>query len=190
MSQAIVFVGGIHGAGKTTVSRLLGLALSASHVTAGTLIRESAGRETITSAGIGNKAVPDMHANQELLLRGLALYRARTPGPIVLDGHFCLMKPDGTVVAVPRAVFEAIAPVAVVLIESEPAVVHTRLLGRDGAAPQLIAIGSLSERERFEARTVSMALKIPMLAVRGDVPADKASEVAASQLLPLLRGVA
>ena len=42
MNQHIVFIGGIHGAGKTTVSRLLAGLLSASHITAGGLIRETA----------------------------------------------------------------------------------------------------------------------------------------------------
>lgn len=187
MSQAIVFVGGIHGAGKTTVSRRLAAALSASHVTAGALIREAAHSETITT-GIGNKAVGDVNANQALLLQGLARYRRRASGPIVLDGHFCLMEPGGDVVVIPTTVYVAIAPIAVALIESDLRIVHSRLLQRDGAAPSLEIISSLSSCERAQAQAVSTALKVPLFPVRGDISADEAAQTAASAILPLLRG--
>jgi len=187
LSPAIVFVGGIHGAGKTTVSSRLAVALSASHVTAGMLIRETASSK---ASGGWSKAVSDVNANQELLLRGLALHRRQASGPIVLDGHFSLMDPTGIVVAIPMDVYTAIAPIAIVLIEADTAVVHSRLLRRDGAAPPLATIESLSDRERTHARAVSRALDIPMFAVRGDIPAEEASNTAASQLLPLLCGAA
>jgi adenylate kinase len=122
LSQWTVFVGGIHGVGKTTVSRALAELLSASHVTAGWLIRETAGSETVT-VGIDNKAVPDVNANQALLLQGLTMYRRRVSGPIVLDGHFSLLEPSGSVVAIPLAIYLALAPIAVVLVEADSQVV-------------------------------------------------------------------
>ncbi len=187
MAQPIVFVGGIHGAGKTTVSHRLAVALSASHVTAGALIRETANSETISS-GVGNKAVPDVNANQALLMRGLAQYRCHASGPIILDGHFSLMEPSGALAVIPIAVYLAIAPVAVVLIESDSGVVHSRLVQRDGAAPPLESISAFSERERAHAQAVCSALNVPMFVVRGDVPANEAFYAAVSELSPLLRG--
>jgi adenylate kinase len=187
LTQALVFVGGIHGAGKTTVSRLLAPALSASHITAGTLIRETAKSETVAS-GIGNKAVPNIQANQELLLRGLALRRAHIRGPILLDGHFSLMEPDGTVTIVPTAVYAAIEPIAVVLVEADSKIILSRLMQRDGAAPSLSTIRLLTECERANAHLVTTALSIPMFVVRGDIQADEASDIVARQLFPLLHG--
>ena len=188
MSQAIIFVGGIHGTGKTTLCRRLALVLSASHVTAGTLIRETANSKT-TTTGIRSKAVPDVNANQELLLRGLALYRGHTSGPILLDGHFSLMEPGGTIVDIPQTVYVAIAPIALVLVEVDPLVVHSRLTGRDGTAPPLETIASLCQHERAHAELVSKALNIRIFVVRGDIPAEETSQAAASNLRPLLRGV-
>ena len=52
MNQPIVFVGGIHGVGKTTVSRLLAELLPAKHVTAGALIRATAGAQENVTVGI------------------------------------------------------------------------------------------------------------------------------------------
>ena len=78
-----VFVAGIHGAGKSTICRELARLIGASHATAGDLIRANATTEV--TAGV--KAVPDVDANQELLLRGLAMHRAASAAPLLLDGH-------------------------------------------------------------------------------------------------------
>jgi hypothetical protein len=73
--------------------------LPASHVTAGGLVRENAGNASVT-VGAGNKAVPNVDANQLLLLRGLELYRPRVDDePILRDPHFSLLDANGEVVA-------------------------------------------------------------------------------------------
>lgn len=187
MSQAIAFIGGIHGAGKTTLSRRLALALSASHVTAGTLIREAASSDSMLVVA-SNKTVADVNANQEFLLQGLQRYQCSFHGPIVLDGHFSLLNASGVAVAIPISVYEVIAPIAIVLVESDCGVILSRLLERDSAAPPLATISSLSETERANARAVSTALKIPMFTVRGDIPTDEAAETAIAELIPLLKG--
>jgi adenylate kinase len=168
----IVFVGGIHGAGKTTLSRRVASLLSASHVTAGAMIRENAQAGTVVTTGRANKAVPDVDANQELLLRGLALYRARVAGPILLDGHFSLLRPTGEVVPIPLTVFRSIAPSAVLLVQADKAVVRRRLVERDGSAPPLETIALLAEREEASARTVCRDLRIPLSLARGDGDPD------------------
>src|SRR4051812_47409857 len=114
MNQRIVLVGGIHGAGKTTVSRLLAGLLSASHITAGGLIRATASAAHTVTVGVRDKEIAVVEANPALLLRGLNLFRARIGvGPILLDGHFSLLDPSGAVVGIPMGVYEAISPVAV-----------------------------------------------------------------------------
>lgn len=191
MNQRIVFVGGIHGAGKTTVSRLLAGLLSASHITAGGLIRETASAAHTVTVGLGDKAVPDVDANQTLLLRGLDLYRGRIGvGPILLDGHFSLLDPTGAVVGIPMAVYEAISPVAVLLVEADTQTVHDRLMRRDGAAVPLETVSLLASRERECAEAVCATLRIPMWTMAGDTMAEQAAEAAASQLRPFLDGTA
>jgi adenylate kinase len=160
--------------------------LPASHVTAGGLIRENVGNATVT-VGTGNKAVPNADANQVLLLRGLELYRARVDSkPILLDGHFSLLNAKGEVVAIPVAVYESLAPVAVVLIEADVETVRKRRVERDGDAPPLKTISLLSARERESADAVCEALGIRIIKARGDGDAEQAAGRAASALREVL----
>jgi adenylate kinase len=191
--QPIVFVGGIHGVGKTTVSRALAALLPALHVTAGTLIRESACAAERVTVGIGNKTVPNVAANQALLLHGLALYRSRVaahPVPVLLDGHFALLDEAGDVVSIPQQVFVEIAPIAVLLVEATARIVRDRLLQRDTEAPSIARISELAERERASAADVCLDLRIPLWTVSGDVPTEQAASTAAEHLRPLFDGEA
>src|SRR5258705_13818706 len=103
MQQPLVFVGGVHGSGKTTLSRLLAGLIPASHVTAGSLIREASSADHVVTVGTQDKAVPDVDANQAILLRGLAAYQRRTAfdiRPLLLDGHFTLVSASGAIESV------------------------------------------------------------------------------------------
>ena len=124
-----VFVAGIHSAGRSTICRELARLLGAFHATAGDLIRVNANATTEVTVGV--KAVPDVDANQLRLLSRLAVYRARNTGPLLLDGHSALLKPDGAIAEIPVTVYEAIAPVAVLLVEADADTIHSRLLERD-----------------------------------------------------------
>jgi len=175
-----VFVAGIHGAGKSTICRELARRLGVFHATAGDLIRMNANARTEVTVGV--KAVPNVDANQLLLLRGLATYRARNKGPLLLDGHFVLLKPDRAIAEIPVTVYEAIAPVAILLVEADPAAIHSRLMERDKTAPPVAIITDLAMQERAHAERVCSELKIPCWAVPGDGAIDQAAVDAASRI--------
>jgi adenylate kinase len=174
--NSILFVGGVHGAGKSTISALLAQRLPAFHVTAGQLIRETARADYFVTIAPGSKTVANVEANQQLLLRGLEFYKTRIgPGIILLDGHFSLLSADGDVSMIPVSVFRAIAPIGVLLVETESVEIHRRLLNRDAdQVPSLAVLALLANRERVQAQAVSTDLGIPMEVVRGDGPPDSA----------------
>jgi adenylate kinase len=189
--SSTIFVGGVHGAGKTTFSKQLAQLLGASHVTAGGLIRENASATHTVTVGIGDKAVPDVDANQLLLLSGLDLYRARVgPGLVLLDGHFVLLDAAGTVAEIPLAVYEAIGPVAVLLVETEAGTIHARLLARDGEAPPVETLAQLAAREGARAERICSELGVPLLRVAGGGPSDQEATAAASRVQSILGGAA
>jgi adenylate kinase len=185
--SSTIFLGGVHGAGKTTFSKELARLLQASHVTAGGLIRENASASDRVTVGVGGKAVPDVDANQLLLLRGLELYRARIgPGPVLLDGHFVLLDATGAIVEIPLVVYQAIAPVAVLLVEADAGTINGRLLERDGEAPSMATLTELMVRERAHAEFVSASLGLPFWNVAGDAAADGEAAAVASRVRSIL----
>jgi adenylate kinase len=193
MRQPIVFVGGVHGAGKTTICRLIAEAYPAVHVTAGALIREAVDAGHIVTVGAQDKAVPDVDANQAVLLTALEVYRTRTAEDVrllLLDGHFSLTDAGGTLVDVPLAVFREIGPCAVLLVETDPATVHQRLAVRAVDAPSPETIARMGSRERECAATIADALDIPIWVVGGDGSAEEAAHTAISYLRSRLRSEA
>ena len=192
MCQPIVFVGGVHGSGKTTICRLIAEAYPAVHVTAGALIREAADASHVVTVGAQDKAVPDVDANQAMLLRGLEAYRARTGdvGLLLLDGHFALADAGGTPVDVPLAVFRKIGPGAVLLVETDPAMVHRRLAGRGGRC-SLAGDDRQNECPRTGARNDHGGCTgRPYVGVGGDGPAEEAAHAALAYMRSFLRSEA
>lgn len=184
-------MGGVHGVGKTTISRLLADTLGGAHVTAGTLIQELNGPSETETKGLINKGVSDVHQNQELLLQALEAHRSRDVAiPLLLDGHFSLLNPDGDVVVIPIKVFTAIGPIAVLLIEANHRTVHHRLLNRDKIAPSLATIVRLARCEREQATKVSASLTVPMWILSGDDLPERVVAAATTQLRPLLNPTA
>lgn len=179
-----VFVAGIHDSGKSTICRELAHLLGALHATAGDLVRANANATTEVTVVV--KAVPNVDANQ-LLLHGLAVYRARNSGPLLQDGHFVLLKPDGAIAEIPVAVHETIAPVAVLLVEADAVTIHSRLPERDKTAPPVATITDLAIQEHAHAERVCGELKIPLWAVPGDGATDQAAVDAALRLRAVLR---
>ena len=188
----LVFVGGIHGVGKTSIARRLAEMLPAVHVTAGTLIRETASAGHVVTVGVGKKAVPDVDGNQDVLLRGLASFRGRIGAKqrLLLDGHFCLLDASGNITEISLDVFAAMRPAAVLLVTAEPETVHARLMQRDAESPPLDVVAQLSNREEARAVEVSTALSIPMWTVRGDIELEVAARSAAAHLRSCLTGAA
>jgi adenylate kinase len=137
--------------------------------------------------------VPDVDGNQAILLRGLSAYQARKaddPLPVLLDGHFTLMNPEGEIVEVPAAVFVAIGPVAVLLVEAEAAVIHQRLAARAPDAPSPETIARLAVRERERATAMAEDLKVPIFTLAGDGSIEQEGQVVVDSLRRLVGGAA
>jgi adenylate kinase len=179
------FVAGIHGAGKTTISRKLSAALPATQVSASALIQE-AGRGRPVTVNAASKRVADVDSNQALLLRGLDAFRARTVGHIVLDGHLCLLSADGVISDVGLEVFRSIDPIAILLISSQAEVILSRLSGRAGDVPSLATIRLFSDREASRASLIADKLGKPLIQLRGDRDPDGAVEIAIEALRKVL----
>lgn len=170
--STIIFVGGIHGVGKSYQCANACEQLGATHLVAGDLLKA----EKQQSAD-SNKRVTSIGQNQDVLV--CALERVLVPGrTYLLDGHFVLMNAEGTISDIPSHTYETIAPRAVVLVVDEPSEIATRLRQRDGRSYEPAFLRELQDRETAHARVICDVLETPLLVV--------APEVAVVEILKLV----
>ena len=118
----IVFVGGVHGVGKTHLCTYVANVHSVKHLSASQIIKEQASRNTLRT----DKSVADVISNQQLLLDGLSRYRQQV-SHLLLDGHFVLRTDSDSVSPIPLSVFEEISPLGVILLTAATEVIASRL---------------------------------------------------------------
>ncbi len=150
----LVFLGGIHGSGKTMLCG--GLSADDYHcVTASSLIKRH-GMELSKS-----KRVAHVEDNQVALVSELLKERVKF-ARIILDGHFSLIQRDGSFVSVEDSVFEQIDPEILILLEAPPKLISERLQARDGKPWDVKLVKEFQQFEKSCARRVSENLKIPL----------------------------
>lgn len=148
----IVFVGGVHGVGKSTFANS---------------IREKCpNMECLSCSTIikwenpANKKVEDVSETQNTLLSNLS-YFVDQDKSYILDGHFCLLTEQGGIESVPIDVFEAISPSMIVVLKEEPCIICQRLAERDSYHYSLELIAEFQKKELNSANEVAESLGIP-----------------------------
>lgn len=153
----IVFVGGIHGVGKTYLGVPAAQHLGIRHATASQLIREERGLQTWGT----DKRVAGIDENQAALVS--ATTRLRAEGQrLLLDGHFVLRDTNGSLAEVDVQVFRDLQIGAVLLLATELDVVHGRLRERGDHSWSESELRLLADYEEAHARRVSAELGLPL----------------------------
>lgn len=122
-----IFVGGVHGAGKTFLAKPACENLGLVHATASQLIRSERGH----ASWADDKTVSDVEHNQRALINAVRRVR-ENGGQLVLDGHFVLRKDIGVHERLEASVFADLECRSVLLVQCDAAAVLERLLLRDG----------------------------------------------------------
>lgn len=162
--MTVVFVGGVHGVGKTTICAQVAQLAGCLHVTASEIIRRERA-QAIASAG---KLVADVDGNQRLLIGGFHTLRQKAGAtPILLDGHFAMRNGVGEIQSVSVDVFRSLEIDRVVCLVDEPSAIAARIRQRDGTAPADREIADLQNAELRHARQVAAALAVPFTLLQG-----------------------
>lgn len=152
-SKKIIFVGGIHGVGKSTfVAAVKAICPSVEGLSCSTIIKwENPTR----------KEVENVEASQNELLANLPYFIDMDKG-YLLDGHFCLLTEQGTIERVPLNVFETINPDMILLLEECPTKIRERLSQRDSVEYSVDLVRGFLHEERTYAKEVADTLGIPI----------------------------
>lgn len=151
----IIFIGGIHGVGKTYLGAPAAKSLGLRHATASQLIREERGLQSWGA----DKRVEGIDENQAALIS--ATKRVRSTGErLLLDGHFVLRGPNGELNEIKSNVFHDLQISAILLLHASVDVVSERLRARGDTSWTETELQLLAEREETHARRIAGELGI------------------------------
>ncbi len=161
MLGKVIFIGGVHGAGKGTLAKQVSSEIGIQYFTASDLIKE------YKKAPVDHqKNVIDAEKNQEYLITAV-LDKAANFHELILDGHFTLWS-DQTITHIPMVVFRRLPIQAIILVEESPETVAFRLTDRDGSSKSIEQITIALKEERNRARLVQKEIGVPMIEVRSN----------------------
>jgi adenylate kinase len=157
MKRKIIFVGGVHGVGKTSLCKKVCEVLGIEHYSASDLIKKV---KNVTFPT--NKHVEGIEVNQDSLIVAVDRYMdCKTV--CLLDGHFCLLDEQGNVVPVPLSTFSSLSPIAIIVLNDEPSNIYARTQSRDGEASRIDGIATFQDSEIKYSKLVSESLRVPYL---------------------------
>lgn len=163
MYQNIIFIGGIHGAGKGTACTEIQQNLLIEHLSASDVLKWSE-----VSPDLGNKLVEDISVTQDRLITGLK--KKVDPNlKYIVDGHFCLFDSYGKVNPVPIDTFYKISPILVAVVIGDPEIIAKRLAERDGRNYNTSIIEEMQNMEIAHAQLVASLLNISFIELSDDV---------------------
>ena len=158
-----LFIGGVHGVGKSTACAQVANDLSCLHVRASDLIRQ----ERSNAIAKSGKLVEDVNGNQELLLQGFdRLKSSSTAQWILLDGHYALRDNSTNIQLLPVTIFQGLRLSGLVCLENDPIVIVKRIEARDGSSVSVEEVSELQKAKLEHAEAVSKALSLPLSILR------------------------
>lgn len=158
----MLFIGGIHGAGKTTICEKVFTPLGYRCLTASKLIAAYGRRSD------REKRVDNISNNQVALTKQLILEK-RKYCRLLLDGHFTLINSQGDIEPIDFEVFKEMSPTLLVLVKENPKIIAERLTKRDGKKWRISFLKSFQKSEELHARKIAEELDIPLRIVDGNL---------------------
>ncbi|MBA3986452.1 MAG: AAA family ATPase [Flavobacteriales bacterium] len=158
----IVFIGGIHGVGKSTICNSICNALKISYLSASDVLKWSK-----LNSDVKNKKVEDISLTQNLLINGLNEH-VQKDCKYILDGHYCLLNKDGHVERIPIETFQKINPNALSVIIAGVTEIKNHLESRDNRAYDFDLLNEMQETEIQYAKDISSLLRRPLFIAQKD----------------------
>lgn len=157
----MIFIGGVHGAGKSYFCEVVRITLGFNTYSASSLIaaRKKAGFSS-------DKLISDIDINQQDLLA--AIQEINSVSPLyLLDGHFCLLNAHGKITRIPTETFADLNPDAIVLLTEKPSVIAQRRKERDGIEHNEGDIRRFQDEEITYSQEIAERLGIPLWISKG-----------------------
>jgi adenylate kinase len=155
--KQLIFVGGVHGVGKSTICKTICSDLHLSYLSASELIRWS----EITDDP-ANKLVKDIPDTQGLLVKAINSYN-KTDARYLLDGHFCLFNINAEITRISLKTFEMIQPSIICVITGRADEIVQSQMSRGGQIHDVNVIAEMQNSEVDHAQLVAKHLCVPFI---------------------------
>lgn len=150
-----VFVGGIHGIGKSFLCAQFASKRQIGHFVASELIRKC------RNADVGlHKEVKDISKNQDALLIAISLMVNEEK--YLLDGHFAIRVAGAGISLVPTETFKSLNLTAIIVVTGDPQLASERIKQRDGKVIEPHVLNEMQRLELSHGTHVAQALGIPL----------------------------
>lgn len=151
----VIFVGGIHGVGKSTFANQISKKYGIPSYSSSDLISKLKG-ETFTG-----KCTKGITSNQDLLIKAIRKHFLKNE-TYILDGHFCLLDKENHIEKVPLKTFRQIGIKSLIVLTDEVSRIYERLKLRDNIKYDINLIKRFQDDEINYAKKVSLKLNIPI----------------------------
>jgi adenylate kinase len=156
--RKIVFLAGIHGVGKTTLSKKIVSDTDIKAIAASQLIKASCQEEP----DIGNKMVSSVKDNQNHFIDAVNKY-IDPNSKYIIDGHFCLINKQKNIEKIPLETFAQLNPIMIVLLYDDINLIYERVINRGQGEISIDTLDSMQNCELEHGFFVAKSLKIPFL---------------------------
>lgn len=156
MFNNIIFVGGIHGVGKSTICQQLCDELSMEYLSASDVLKWKD-----INKDLKNKKVENIPYAQDRLIIGLKNI-LQEDKRYLLDGHYCLLNKDNEVENISLDTFVQINPTVLCVILGNISEIKNRLETRDNKLYEYELLEYLQKSELTYAKSLSEVLNIPL----------------------------
>ncbi len=152
----IIFIGGIHGVGKTTFCKKVFKNIDVNHYSASHLIK-SLNKEPINDK---NKKVVNINKNQDKLIAAIDKYVEKVKLTL-LDGHFCLLNKTYEIKDIPLNTFLKIPIKAIIILHDSIDNIQNKNSKRDGILYNNELLSSFQNRELEHSKYIAKELGVP-----------------------------
>jgi adenylate kinase len=154
-----IFIGGVHGVGKTVICRRVASQLELFHNTASAMIA------ALNSSVIKphTKSVDNISRNQDILVQAINQYFSSGKDRLILDGHFVIPNMVPQFKTIDVDIFKHLRLDGVVVCHDDPYCIYARRMIRDKKSLAVRMIAEIQKIELEHAQFVAESLGIPFL---------------------------
>ncbi len=164
ISKHIIFVGGVHGVGKTSTCSKICDELGLVFLQASRLIYSDEAGKTLNNKFHTAKDVNNIKWNQIKLINSLDQFHELDKW-YLLDGHLTLINSAFEVEHIPLEVFEKIKPDSLIILKDDASNISKKLKSRDGIHYEINFLERMQSIEIEHAQRISRALDIVLFII-------------------------